>query len=116
MGTEMIAKATHSFERRQRKCLDALEEPSLFSVPPKLSFAILAKPEEGHSFSEGERCRLSVVDDQLLVIRGVSVVGKVESPPQSILDAMRGAFPSLSGQVLSIFALTGKAEIHLEQL
>lgn len=116
MGTEMISKATDGFQRKQRKCLDALEAPNLFSTPPKLCIAIVAKPEGGHGFTEGEHCRLSLVDGELLVIRGVTVVGRVESPPQSVVDAMSGFYPSLCGQVLSIYALTGKAEIHLEQL
>lgn len=116
MGTEMIAKATDSFERKHRKCLDAIEEPDLFYTAPQLSIAVVAIPEAGHSFSTDEDCRFALVDDQLLVIRGVTVVGEVQSPPRSVVDMLGGSRPSLSGRVQKVFQLTGKADILLEQL
>ena len=57
-----------------------------------------------------------LIGEHLLVIRGVTVVGEVKSPPPSVVDMMRGSCPSLvHTRVLKVFALTGKAEILLEQ-
>lgn len=115
MGTEMIAKATDSFERKQRRCLDLLDEPTLFTGTPQLSIAVVATPDNGHEFIAGEECRLALDGDScLLVIQGVSVVGHVESPPFSVVDMMRGPCPSVFGQVTKLFTLAGKAEIQLE--
>lgn len=115
MGTEMIAKATDSFERKQRRCLDLLDEPTLFTGTPQLSIAVVATPDNGHKFTVGEECRLTLDDDsRLLVVEGVSVVGHVDNPPSSVIDMMRGPCPSAFGQVNKIFTLTGKAEIQLE--
>lgn len=57
MGTETIARATDSFERKQRRCLDLLDEPSLFTEAPRLSLALVATPREGHTFKVGDEYR-----------------------------------------------------------
>lgn len=114
MGADMIEKATDSFERKQRRCLDLLEEPTLFTGMPQLSIAVVATPANGHKFDVGEECRLTLSNNErLLVVRGVSVVGHVENPPPSVIDMMRGPCPSAFGQVVKLFTLTGKAEIQL---
>ena len=110
----MITKATDSFERKQRKCLDLLEEPNLFTGAPLLSIAVVATPEGGHAFALDEECRLSLLGDRLLVICGVTVVGQIENPPSSVLDMMRGPCPSAFGRVVKLFSLTNKAEVQLE--
>jgi hypothetical protein len=114
MGTEMIAKATDSFERKQRRCLDLLDEPNLFTGAPQLSIAVVATPQNGHAFALGEECRLTLIGNRLLVVRGVTVVGEVENPPLSVLDMMRWLCPSTFGRVVRLFALTSKAEIIVE--
>lgn len=111
----MITNATDSFERKQRRCLDLLDEPTLFTGAPQLSIAVVATPDNGHTFVLDEECRLTLDEEShLLVVRGVSVVGHVESPPSSVIDMMRGPCPSAFGQVNKLFTLTGKAEIQLE--
>ncbi|MBX3356294.1 MAG: hypothetical protein KF724_11430 [Phycisphaeraceae bacterium] len=111
----MIAKATDSFERKQRRCLDLLDEPTLFTGVPKLSLALVATPREGHAFSVGDECRLALdANRRLLVVQGVTVVGHVENPPSSVIDMMQGPCPSAFGQVSRMFTLTGKAEVQLE--
>ena len=115
MGPDMIVKATDSFKRKQRRCLDLLDEPTLFTGTPQLSIAVVATADNGHTFTAGEECRLTLDDDsRLLVVQGVSVVGHVENPPSSVIDMMRGPCPSAFGQVNTLFTLTGKAEIQLE--
>lgn len=114
MGTEVIAKATDSFERKQRRCLDSFDEPNLFSGALQLSVDVTVTPDNGHEFVLDEECRLTLLGDRLLVVRGVSVVGHVENPPPSVLDMLRGPCPSLLGHVASLFELTNKAEIVLE--
>jgi hypothetical protein len=114
MGTDMIEKATDSFERKQRRCLEEFEEPNLFTGVPQLSIALVATPEPGRTFALDEECRLSLVDDRLVVIRGITIVGHIENPPSSVLDTMRGPSPSAFGRVLNVFRLTSKAEILLE--
>lgn len=116
MGIELIDKATDSFERKQRKCLDALEESDLFSAVPRLSVGVLANPFDGHRFEDEQLYRLALVDGRLMVIRGITVVGEVQSPPPSIIDQMRVRCPSVSGRVIKRFALTGKAELLLEDV
>ena len=116
MGTELIEKATDSFQRKQRKCLDALEETDLFAAAPRLSIALTATPVLDHRFDIDGEYRLCLCENRLVVIRGVEVFGEVVSPPASVVDRMRVMCPSLLGRVLKVFALTGKAEILLEQL
>lgn len=111
----MIAKATDSFERKQRRCLDLLDEPTLFTGTPQLFIVLVATPDNGHEFAIGEECRLALDgDSRLLVVQGVSVVGYVENAPSSIIDMMRGPCPSAFGHVDKLFTLTRKAEIQLE--
>lgn len=55
MGTEMIAKATDSFERKQRRCLDLLDEPTLFTGTPQLSIAVVATPNKATSVKNAPR-------------------------------------------------------------
>jgi len=115
MGTDMIAKATDQFERKQRRCLELLDEQTLFTGALQLSIAVVATPTNSHVFAAGEECRLTLDhDSRLLVVQGVSVVGHVENPPSSVIDVMRGPCPSAFGQVNKLFTLTGKAEIQLE--
>jgi hypothetical protein len=119
MGTELIAKATDSFERKHRKCLDELEDPSLFSMVPRISIVVVANPEPGHSFStdqDSQSYRLALVDDRVQVLSGVTVVGEITNPPKSVVDALLGPCPSLRGRVLKVFKYTGNADILLEQL
>ena len=116
MGTELIQKATDCFQRKQRKCLDALEEPDLFMSIPRLSIALIATPVPDHHFNVDDDYRLALFKDHLVVIRGVGIVGEVNSPPASVVDRMKVMCPSLAARVLKVFALTGKAEILLEQL
>lgn len=111
----MIARVTDSFERKQRRCLDLLEESNLFSGAPQLSVAVVAAPKNDHAFILDEECRLTLIDDHLLVVRGVTVVGEIENPPSSVLDTMHGPCPSAFGQVVKLFTLTNKAEIMLEE-
>jgi len=110
----MIAKATDSFERKQRRCLDLLEEPNLFTGAPQLSVAVVATPDNGHAFTLNEECRLTLYGGRLALVRGVAVVGEVENPPSSVLDMMRGPCPSAFGRVIKLFSLTKKAEVLLE--
>lgn len=114
MGTDMIAKATDTFERKQRRCLDLLDEPNLFTGAPQLSIAVIATPGNGQVFAVEDEVRLTLLDDRLLVIRGVTVVGYVENPPSSVVDLMRGPCPSVNGRIVSVFSMTNKAEILLE--
>ncbi|TVQ33693.1 MAG: hypothetical protein EA376_01560 [Phycisphaeraceae bacterium] len=114
MGTEMIAKATDSFTRKQRRCLFEFDGPSLFSASPRLSVAVVAMPTNGHAFSPDEEYRVAMDGDCLNVIRGVSIVGKIENPPMSVRDKMRGPCPSALGRVVKLYTLTKKAEIMLE--
>jgi hypothetical protein len=115
MGTEMIAKATDSFERKQRRCLDLLDMETLFTGAAQLSIAVVATADNGHKFAVGEDCRLTLDDESnLLVVVGVSVVGHVENPPASVVAMMRGPCPSAYGKVTNVFMLTGKAEIQVE--
>lgn len=114
MGTEMIAKATDSFQRKQRKSLEQLEEPSLFTCAPHLTYALVATPDVGYPFTVGDEYRLVLTDQGLLVVDGVSPVGRVEAPPNSVLDMMRGPSPSARGCIKSVSSLTGQAELLLE--
>ncbi len=114
MGTDMIQKAADSFERKQRRCLDLFDEPNLFSGVPELSVGVVAVPHDGHEFNTDDEYRLSLVEDDLLIIHGVTVVGRVEDPPQSVLDNIRHINPSACGRVVTVFALTGKAEVLVE--
>lgn len=113
MGTEMIIRATDSFERKQRRSLEQLEEPNLFTMAPRLVNALLATPQDGHVFAVGEEYRLTLVDSDLLVVRGVCPVGIVKNPPESVLDMMRGPVPSAQGRVTSVSSMSGDAELTL---
>lgn len=114
MGTDFIQKATDSFERKQRRCLDSFDEPNLFSGAPKIEVGVVGVPYEGHEFNTDDEYRLSLVEDDLLIIRGVTAVGRVEDPPPSVVETMRHISPSAYGRVVTVFALTGKAEIIVE--
>lgn len=114
MGVETITKATDSFTRKQRRCLDDIEAPNLFSGAPRVKFALVATPREGHAFGAGEAYRLQRDGSAILVVRGVTAVGDIDNPPPSVLDTMRGACASGLGRVAAIFSMTGKAELFLE--
>ncbi len=113
MGTEMITKATDNFQRKQRRSLERLEEPTLFSCAPQLSIVVLATPEPWHAFALGEEYRLAFLNNRLLVILGVTIVGAVENPPPSVIDMMRGPSPSAHGHIINVFSLTNKADLLL---
>lgn len=115
MGTETIAKATDSFERKQRRCLELLDEPTLFSEAPKLCVALIATLREGHTLSVGDQCRLTLdANRHLLIVQAVTVVGHVENPPSSVIEMMQGPCPSAFGQVIKSFTVAGMVEIQLE--
>ena len=114
MGTDLILKATDSFERKQRRCLDLFDEPNLFSGAPKIAVGVVAVPYEGHEFNTDEEYRLSLVEDDLLIIRGVTAVACVEDPPPSVVEVVRHISPSAYGRVVTVFTLTGKAELLVE--
>ena len=114
MGCELIAKVTDCFARRQRRCVDEIEQMGLFSGFSQLSVALVATPNHSQSFEIGQACRLSLNDDQLVIIQGVSIIGYVEDPPRSVMDLLNGSCPSANGKVVSLFQLSGKAQIQLE--
>lgn len=114
MGVETITKATDSFTRKQRRCLDEIEAPNLFTGAPRVKVAVVASPREGHRFGTGEAYRLQRDGNAILVVRGVTPVGDIENPPTSVLDTMRGACANGLGRVAALFSMTGKAELLLE--
>ena len=91
-----------------------MDEIDLFSHVPQLSIAVLATPNPGQDFNVDEHYRLSIVDQKLVVIRGVSIVGQIDSPPPSIIDMMHSRCPSVLSRVVRVFTLTKKAELLLE--
>lgn len=114
MGTEMIEKAADSFKRKQRKCMNSLDEADLFSSPPQVFIGVMAVPADGKFFTAGDWYRLALTDRKLVVLRGITTVGEVASPPASVVDRMKTVSPSLTATVARVFALTGKAELSLE--
>lgn len=114
MGTEMIAKATDTFERQQRKSLALLEEPNLFTLAHHLTLALLAAPLGGHHFLVDDEYRLAIIEQRLLVVRGVLRVGVVVEPPPSILDRIRNVNASAHVRVTAVSGLSGCAELLLE--
>lgn len=114
MGTDLIRKATDAFERKQRRCVNAFEEPNLFTGAPQLTVALVATPANGHSFCVGDEYRLSRDEQSIRVIHGIKTVGHIENPPPSILDTMRGTGASAVGRVVAKFSMAGKAELVLE--
>lgn len=115
MGTDLIAKAADTFERKQRKCLALFEEETLFPAEPQLSIAVVATPFGGHLLSVDDERRLTLEEcGRLLVVNGVTPVGVVENPPQSVVELMRGPSPSIFARIVKVFPLTGKAELQLE--
>jgi len=114
MGTETIEKATDSFTRKQRRCLDQLEEATLFTGIPRLEIAVMAAPVPGQEFLLNEFCRLSLLDEKIVVIRDITIIGVVINAPKSVIDMMLGPCPSVSGRIAGVSVLTGKAEVLLE--
>jgi hypothetical protein len=114
MGTDLVAKVADGFERRQRRSLEQLEEPNLFTRPPRMSHALTVTPVAGHTFSVGEHYRLTLVDDRIVIVDGVSRAGYVENPPPSLLDTMRTMSPSSRGCIRNVSEITQQAEIVLE--
>ncbi len=114
MGTEMLMKASDSFARKQRSCLDAFEEQTLFSSLPQLSLVVLATPAQGHEFVMNEHYRLSEVDGRIAVIKGITIVGRIDDPPASVVDTMRGLCPSILSTTIGVSSVDGKAELLLE--
>jgi hypothetical protein len=114
MGTELIEKAADSFQRKQRKCLNALDEADLFSSPPQVSIAVAAAPAEGQAFALGRWYRLALCGERLVVLDGITTVGEVASPPPSVVDRMKTLSPGVNATVTRVFSLTGKADLSLE--
>lgn len=114
MGTELIQRATDSFERKQRRCLDQFEEPNLFSGSSRRSVALLASPLKNHTFRSGETYRLCRKGDSIIVVSGITQIGEIENPPSSVLYTMQDACQVAVGRVGEIFSMSGKAELSLE--
>lgn len=114
MGTEMIAKAADGFERKQRESLEQLEKPNLFTCAPHVSGGVVVTPEAGHVFRVDARYRFVRRESDVIVVQGISPVGKVTMPPPSLLHAMNGAESVVCGRVSAVSALTGQADVVLE--
>lgn len=114
MGIELIQKASDSFQRKQRKSLNTLDESDLFSCPAQVTIAVTAVPVAGHAFEVDGWHRLALLQGQLVVLDGIKTVGEVVNPPKSVVDRMKTVSPSMSATVARIFTLTGKAELSLE--
>jgi hypothetical protein len=110
----MVAKATDTFERKQRKSLEQLEEANLFTLAPRLTCALLASPVGDHVFQVGEKYRLLAQDGLIVVVSGVVVIGRVPEPPRSVVDLFAGPVPSACGRIAAVSGLSGDAEIVLE--
>lgn len=113
MGSDLIAKAKDAFARKQRRCMDWLDDAGLFTGFAQLSVVIVATPNDGHGFLLDKRYRLAMHDDSLVVVDGVSVVGVVEDPPRSVVDLLSGPRPSASACVVRLYGLTNKADLKL---
>ena len=113
MGTEMIAKATNNFDRKQRECLERLEAPDLFTLSPRVAIALVASPDDRHTFKVGEQYRLVLQESCVIVVRGVSPVGSVPAVPRSFVEMMRGPAPSAQACVRGVSEFTGEAELEV---
>lgn len=113
MGCDLIIKTKDAFARKQRRCMDKLDDVGLFSGFAQLSVVLVATPEDGHDFVEGKRYRLAMRKGSLVVADGVAVVGVVEDPPRSVADQLRGPRPSASACVVTRYKLTNKADLQL---
>lgn len=113
MGSDLMTKVKDAFARKQRRCMDQLDEAGLFTGFAQLSVVLVATPEDGHDFVEGKRYRLAMHKGSLVVVDGVTVVGVVEDPPRSVADQLCGPRPSASACVVKRYKLTNKADLQL---
>lgn len=113
MGSDLIAKANDMFARKQRRCMDQLDDIGLFTGFAQLSVGLVATPNDEQSFVRDKRYRLAMHEGLLVVVDGVSIVGVVEDPPRSVVDLLSGACPSALARVVKLYDLTSKADLEL---
>jgi len=113
MGSDLISKASDSFERKQRRCMNAIDQLGLFDGFRQLSVALVATPHEDKRFRLDKAYRLALRSGEVHVFDGVTAVGLVEDPPQSVVDLLSGTCPSASVRVLKFYSLTNKVDLHI---
>src|SRR5262249_40318484 len=94
---------------------DALAQPDLFARHPEFrsrTFRATSSAEPG--FIQGETLILEPCDGRVLLFRGRSAVGTMESPPQGLLEAIRTAGCGVAtGVVERVRPLSGDADISV---
>lgn len=113
MGTDTIAKAADSFERKQRRSLEQLEQPNLFTHSPRVTCRVIATPVAGHVPILENVYRLVMEDEAVIVVDGITRVGRIDEPPASLVHSMRGPTPAACGRVIGVSTLSGKLELEV---
>lgn len=109
MGLDFIKKAAPDFDKGMDRSRIELATPKVFTrqpnaTPRAYSARLLGEDEP----CSGEKVGISLRDSQVLVMRGLTAIAVLRSPPVLLLEALTASFGEAYGlvQEVQIFSRT----------
>ena len=114
MGLDFIKKAAPSFSKGMDRNRVELATPKVFTQQPACApRAYSVRLLGDDDLSVGEAVGVTLRDDKVLMLRGLSVVGVFRDPPESVLHALRESFCEACGRIQELQSLSRTAEVTI---
>ncbi len=114
MGLDFIKKAAPNFDKGMDRSRMELATPKVFAQQPNCTpraYSVRLLVDE--DFSIGEAVGITLRNGEVLMLRGLTVVGVFRDPPQAILQALTESFCEAYGTIQELQVLSRTAEVTI---
>jgi hypothetical protein len=114
MGIDFIKKAAPFFRKGVDRDRIQLATPTLFTTPPKCEARTYAvRLRQDKSVREGEKLGVRLSGRQILVLRGIDLVGTLNTQNEPLEKALTESFGEACATVQAVHMIARIAEVSL---
>lgn len=115
MGLDFIRKAAPAFTKGWDRGKTDLANPTLFTRYPECrTRTIVANLDDRGGAQAGEQIVVCVREERLILVRGTTRIGIVESPPPDLFRVINDEGGCALGVMVRINPLSGTADVEIE--
>lgn len=115
MGLDFLRRTAKSSRKAWDHGKQELSNSTLFSgQPPCQTRTVLAEADDGTNPCVGETVTLHISDQDMLLVREKTPIGKVPSPPSDLVTGMRDAGGCALGHIRQVNHLSGTVDVEIQ--
>jgi hypothetical protein len=115
MGLDFLRRTAKSSRKAWDHGKQELSNPTLFSGQPQCQTrTVLADADNGANPCAGEPVTLHMNEQDILVVRENTRIGRVSSPPSDLVAAMRNAGGCALGHIRQVNRLSGTVDVEIQ--